>query len=580
MREWTKPATTLLLAVGLGIFCLYFYLSHLSFNYTFDGLAMSSEVEKDSTPLWLFFHPHHLIYAFLGRLFFLWGRNHGASWDGLAALQFFDLLTGVAGILVFFHLLVRETNDRFVALLAAAGLAFSHSYWYFSTIPGVRIFATATPLFAWYVLTYQKNKPAFFGWAIGAAHALAVLGHQTNLLLVPAFLGGIFLIHEKTRWERLRAGLYYLTGLTAIVLAAYGLIGRYVYFHRTFHDWLWWVFSYFHSPQNWGGHFNKTGFGHGQNAMVRAFLPHVHPLDSMTEPLTFGTAETILQWAILVLLAVLLFRLKHYWDHHRQGLWVAVLWLLAFVPFFVWWEPWNIEFWVSSTVPCWFLMAVVGSDLSLQWKNPVLRFSNRGVAVVAWSCLVAVLFFYNLQGAGARLVVNHYKFQDLLGALDWKVRTDDLLVLDGINNVHYYLDRFQKRKYLSLYKFLRTYKTIGDMETGKAAEKTGKAAAIANPWNDLSGTFQKTWLHHRKVWVLTEAVTDFDGGRQLLEETLKLSQGRVRDFFEQYQLQPVAYHGTVYFYEVLQPPAPPKISGPSDLPAGSSRAKPVQEDQP
>lgn len=556
MREWSKPATTLLIGFSFGVLCFYLYLSHLSFNYTFDGLAMSGEVEKDTTPLYLFFHPHHLLYTFLGRLFFLWGRAHGATWDGLVALQFFDLMTGVFGILLAFHLLVRETNDRLVAVLAASGMAFSHSYWYFSTIPGVRIFATVTPLFAWYLLTYQKKLPASFGWVVGSAHALAVLGHQTNLLLLPAFLGGILLLKEKTWWERLKASLYYLIALTAIVLAAYAVIGRYIYYHRTFHDWLWWVFSYFHSPQNWGGHFDKTGFGHGRSAMVRAFLPHVRPLDNMEDPFTFGTAETILQYSVLVLLVVFLIRLKHLWNYHRQAIWVSITWVAAFVPFFVWWEPWNIEFWVSSTIPCWVLIGLIASDLSQLWKNWILHFANRGVLICTWTFLITLLFLHNAQGSGTKLVANHYDFKELLGALEWQVRSDDLLVLDGINNVHYYLDRFQKRKYLSLYSFLRTYKTIGDKEKGKnpEEEKDKKTTAEVDPWVDLSGVFQDTWKHHRKVWLLTETVDNIDGGRQLLEATLKLPEGRIREFFTTtYKLKPIAYHKKIYFYEVLKP---------------------------
>ncbi len=100
-------------------------------------------------PSGITFHPHHLIYTFLGRLIFLWGKSNGATWDGLVTLQFFDIMTGTLGILIAFHLIVRETNDRLIALLSAAGLSLTYSYWYFSTSPGVRIFATVTPPLYW-----------------------------------------------------------------------------------------------------------------------------------------------------------------------------------------------------------------------------------------------------------------------------------------------------------------------------------------------------------------------------------------------------------------------------------------------
>src|SRR5581483_3291292 len=397
MREWNKPACTFLLSVSLCLFFICLYLSHLPLNYTYDGMVFASHIERDHQPLWDYFHPHHLIYTFLGRLIFLWGKSNGANWDGLVTLQFFDILTGIVGILTAFHLLVRETNDRFISALSAAGLAFTFSYWYFSTSPGVRIFATVTPLIAWYILTYLKNSPPAFGWVVGFAHAFAVLGHQTNLLLLPAFLGGIWCLEKKSACEKFRASAYYLTALMVGVLSVYGFIGRYICYRKTYESWLWWVFSYFH-VQAWGGHLQQAGFDRGKFAMVQAFLGNNLPSKTMMDPLTFGTTKTIFQYVLLLLLGILIIRLKNYWAHHRQVLWVSIFWLLAFVPFFIWWEPWNIEFWVSSTAPCWVLMSLITSDISNFWKNPILRLANRGLILFVWGGLVTLLFFNNFQG--------------------------------------------------------------------------------------------------------------------------------------------------------------------------------------
>ncbi len=552
MRDFGKMATTLLLGFGLLIVCLYTYLSHLPFNYTLDGLAFSAQVEKENVPLWVFFHPHHLIYTYMGKLFFVWGREHGAFWDGLVALQFLDIMTGALGVLIVFHLLVRETDDRLIAALSAAGMAFSHSYWYFSTIPGVRIFATVTPLFAWYVLTYQKNKPPMFGWAVGFAHAFAVLGHQTNLLLIPAFLGGILLLREKTFWERLRTSFYYLTALSIGVLSAYAFVGRYIYYRKNFHDFLWWASSYFHEGR-WGGYFKASGFERGESAMMRAFLASIPSAKTIGESLTFGAATTIFQYTVLVLLVLLLLRSGYHWSRHRQALWVSILWIAAFVPFFIWWEPWNIEFWVSSTIPCWVLMGLLASDLTGRWKNGVLRFANRMVTTGVWTALIVLLFLYNIQGSSAKSIGNAYNFKILLGAIESNVGADDLLILDGINNVHYYLDRFQKRGYLSLYTFLRKYTSVQRQEAvSKPKVKAGHAHGKTDPWTDLSDMIKKTWKSHHKVWVLTEAVNDIDGGREQLEGEMGLPKGHLKAFFTQYRLKPVSYQEKVYCYEVVQ----------------------------
>lgn len=560
MRDWSKPAATLLLGFGLAVFCFCVYLSNLPVNYTYDGMVFASRVEREDTSLYDLFHPHHLLYTILGRLVFLWGRDHGATWDGLVALQFFDLMTGVLGVCLAFHLLVRETDDRPMALLSAAGLGLSCSYWYFSTTPGVRIFATVTPLLAWYVLTYLRKAPPAFGWAVGLAHGLAVLGHQTNLLLIPAFLGGIACLPEKDRWERLKAAAYYLIGLTLVVLVAYAFVGRYICYRKTYESWLWWVFSYFH-VQQWGGHLQPAGFESGKGAMVQAFLrPNLSTKD-LGDFLTFGAAKTIFQYGLWTLLALLLLRLGHFWNHRRQVLWVALLWLVAYVPFFVWWEPWNIEFWVSSTVPCWVLMGLVASDLSQRWSSPVLHFANRVVLIVIWSSIIGLLFVYNFQGNILRTAENTHGHRELLGALDWKVRVDDLLVLDGLNTIPFYIERYQKRDYLSLHSFLKKYKlTAKDLTPVPTPEASVLASQrMDQAWTDLTGIFQATWKRHRKVWALVEAVDGTDPSLGHLERIMKLREGRIKDFFMQFELRPVTYHGKLFFYEVIQPVPDPGL---------------------
>jgi hypothetical protein len=573
MREWSKPASTLLLGFGLLVICVYIYLSHTPLNYTYDGMVFASRVERDNVPLWDMFHPHHLIYTYLGRLFFLWGRDHGATWDGLVALQWFDMVTGALGVLIAFHLLVRVTNDRLISALSALGLGFSFSYWYFSTSPGVRVFATVTPLFAWYVLTYiKKARPAFGIW-LGLAHALAVLGHQTNIMLLPAFLGGIWLIDEKSFWDKIKTSLYYLCSLTVAVLGVYGYVGRYAWHTLTYASWMWWIFSYFH-VQQWGGHLESAGINESGFAMVKAFLQQNLLTETMEAPFTFQTAQTILIYALWFLLGAFVLRSKSLWKNQKQTLWVGFLWLLAFVPFFIWWEPWNIEFWVSSTAPCWVLMGVVVSNLSNTFPQPILHFSNRILVIGFWTGVITLLFFYNFNSVVQTMAAPNpvtvvekepaYAHEDLLEALDIKVRKRDLLILDGINTIPLYIDRYKKMNYLSLHVFLKKY-----MTSAKNIEKaTATQTPIpTDPWGDLTNLMKDKWHHHHRVWVLAEAVDEKDEWRVKLENLMGLPLGQLTDFFNEFELKPVLYHKNVYFYQVLEPVSPsPEITNSENKP--------------
>lgn len=560
MREWSKPVSTLLLGFGLWLLCVFIYLSHTPLNFTYDGMVFASRVERSNVPLWDMFHPHHLIYIYLGRLFFLWGINHGATWDGLVALQSFDLITGSVGVLIAFGLLVRVTDDRLISALSALGLAFTFSYWYFSTSPGVRVLATVTPLFAWYILTYiKKNRPLFGIW-LGLAHALAVLGHQTNTLLIPAFLGGIWLIEEKSFGDKIKISLYYLCSLTMAVLGVYGYVGRYAWHTLTYASWMWWVFSYFH-VQQWGGHLESAGVNASGYAMVKAFLFKAPLLsDTMAGPFTFLTAQTLLIYAIWILLAVLILRFKSIWKNQKQTLWVGFTWLLAFVPFFIWWEPWNIEFWVSSTAPCWILMGVVVSDFSNTFSQPVLRFTNRILVIGLWAGIITLLFFYNFTSVVQSLASPNpptatekepvYAHQDLLNALDINVRKRDLLILDGINTIPFYIDRYKKMNYLSLHVFLKKYMPSAQNNQEAIATQT---PIPTDPWGDLTNMMKDKWSHHHRVWVLAEVVDEKDQWRIRLENLMGLPLGQLTDFFHGFELKPIVYRKNIYFYQVLEP---------------------------
>jgi hypothetical protein len=561
MREWNKPASTFFLGSGLWLLCLFVYLSKIPLNYTYDGMVFASRVENDHARLWDLFHPHHLLYTFLGRMVFLWGKAHGATWDGLATLQFMDIAIGLSGVLIAFHLLVRETGNRLVAALTALGLAFSFSYWYFSTSPGVRIFASVTPLFAWYVLTYLKDHKPWFGLVVGSAHALAVLGHQTNLYLGPAFLAGIWCISNKSLMERLKASLYYLFALGFWVLAVYGFVGRFACNRTTYAQWISWILSYSRIPGWPRGNFGPGGFAMAKFGTMKAFLVGASPFRAMSDPFTLQNAQTIFQYGLLVLLIFLVIRLDIFWKYHRQALCFFLLWLLPFVPFFIWWDPDNIEFWVTTTPPCWILMGTVVAELSDRWENPVLSMANRGVVLTLWGWLIALLFLCNFSDLLLqRPVSSTHDRRPMMSALDWKVHVDDLLVLDGINTLPFYLDRFQKREYLALYPFFRRYQmaALKDKEDKSKHIKTFVSAETSptptpDPWKDLADRFEEKWKHHRQVWVMAEAEDENDAWREKLEKMLNLPEGRMSDFFHQYGQEPVTYRGKVYYCQLLEP---------------------------
>jgi hypothetical protein len=297
--------------------------------------------------------------------------------------------------------------------------------------------------------------------------------------------------------------------------------------------------------------------------MVKAFLHETTTGQAMAGAFTFSSAQVLFVHTLWVLLVVFVLRAKFLWVRQKQVLWVGFLWLLAFVPFFLWWEPWNIEFWVSSTAPCWILMGIVVSDLSQVFSQPVLHLANRVLIVTAWAGLITLLFLYNFNGVVQTLASpaayeksqSIHGQQELMNALDWKVRTHDLLILDGINTVPFYIDRYKKRDYLNLHLFLKKYLTpekdgVKNVKKEKPSEDVA-APVVIDPWGDLTDLIQDKWDHRRKVWVLAEAVDEKDDWRFKFETMMGLPTGQLTQYFKSFDLKPMPYHGKVYFYQVL-----------------------------
>lgn len=556
MREKLHPLPTLVLAVFLWLGALGFYLAHLPINHTYDGMVYATYVESAATPAYQIFHPHHLLYNPLGRLFYQWGIRHGAAWDGLLALQCFDTLIGTLGLVLAFHLMVRLTRDRLVALFTALGLSLTYSYWYFSTTPAVRILASVTPLFAWWMLSVTSRRPVLCGLAVGAAHALAVLGHQTNLLLVPAFLVGIWMEKERSWRQKTVTGALYLATLGVWVAGAYAFVGRFLLSRVTFGGWIWWVTSYLH-VSGWGGHLQSGGLEQGESGMTLAFLGKAELHDTLGSTLTFGGARMLLTAALVLLLVLSLPSLAGLWRERRRDLCVGILWLAAFVPFFLWWEPWNIEFWVSSTIPFWVLLGLmVWQSTRLDaasglWSDAALSGARRWLVLSLAFGSVALLGAYNYQGKIEKSPET-FAHKALLEALKARVRPDDLVVVSGANTVPMYLDRYQKRKYLNLLQFFR-----------KARREGGEDW---NPAQALAGEFQSTWKRHRKVFVLKELWDPQSQWVPQVERISRLDPGALHGFWSSYEAKEASYKGGVYAIELRPPSGGPGTSPPTVAP--------------
>ncbi|MCX7790762.1 MAG: DUF2723 domain-containing protein [Chloroflexaceae bacterium] len=333
------------------------YLLTLTGVHTFDALSYILDVDRK--PWRELFHPHHLAYGPLGAGIRLAASSLG--WEGSAErlLQAANALAGGLGAGLFAALLARLTGRWQAAALGALLLGASYAYWYYAVEVEVYTIAALFLIAAlWLMLELARRPAPLLALGLGAIQGLAVLFHQTNVLLsLPALVAlGMGLRAAPATDARPQTGpalLAYAAPLALLVGGAYLWVGLGV---SGFRSW--------EALFRWAAGYTTTGYWGGAVDGARLAL------------LGRGLARTIAHpgGALigLALLATLLLNARRLARAPRGALAISLTWLAVYGAFFIWWEPENIEFWIAS-LPPFYLLVVLAAFLPVS-DQPLPRF--------------------------------------------------------------------------------------------------------------------------------------------------------------------------------------------------------------
>ncbi|NTV99803.1 MAG: DUF2723 domain-containing protein [Oscillochloris sp.] len=390
--------------------------------HTFDALSYILDVDRKPWPELL--HPHHLAYGPLGAIIRSVAIIFG--WQGSAAvlIQAANALAGAIGVTLF-SLVVRRTTGR--ADLAATGallLGSSYAFWYYAVEVEVYTIAALFLIIALSLIVDLLYRPSpAIAIALGCTQGLAVLFHQTNVLLsipvaVALMLGGRRQ-EDKSRsiGRQLTTFVSYLLPLTLIVAGSYLWAGLGV---SGFHSWdalIAWMQGYARTGW-WGGAVDANKLA----------------------GLGIGLSQTLAQpgGALIGLgmLSILLASLRMRAFPQQQLVRVVLVWLLTYGVFFLWWEPDNIEFWIASLPPFYLLLLLGVSKRETGDRK-------QWVGVVLWMIGLAMLVI-NLGSIRQRGDMRTDLQRAISEVLEAKSTPGDLLVVpDGILELYlpYYAQR-------------------------------------------------------------------------------------------------------------------------------------------
>ena len=431
-----------LASLGLFLLVLLRYLTSLTQVHTFD--ALSYVLDVDNKPLRELFHPHHVAYGPLGAFALSAARLFGYAGEPAVPLQVVNALAGAGGVALFFLVLRRITLRGDVAYVVALLLGASYAYWYYAVEVEVYTVAVLFLIACLGMLARLIARPTAWGWAaLGLLQGLAVLFHQTNVLLCAPVLVA-WLLRGRHAGRNVAQLAAYGGALAAVVIAGYGaaaVVGGL----RSWDAFVAWSTSYARTGW-WGGPLTASKWAD----LVKGLA------DAVAQP---GGA-----WFLLALLglgcAMAMFRRRALREHWRLAACLAC-WLLVYGGFFLWWEPDNVEFWIASLPPALTLLALALST-GKSW----------GLGVWAALALTVAMVWTNGGSIAYRGAAANDLQREVSAMLAARSEPSDLLVIpDGLQEL--YLQYYERRP-----NFISLNEALYESAAGGGGESWPQACGI------------------------------------------------------------------------------------------------------
>lgn len=322
---------------------LLLYLAFRSAYFNFDGVACAVAVELDDFKHLA--HGNHVAYGLLGWAFHESLMLLGYQGRALLSLQLLDALLGAAGAAAFASLLLRAGRPPREAGLAAAALAVSHAWWFWSLEAQVYMLGALFAALAAREALGEKPRAVWVGlWA-----GCAALGHVGHLMAVPALLW-------RSRERRSLA-----LALAGTLAAGY-LLGALAVRPATAEQWRLWLLGSaalgVDRGFDWHGAAPAQALRDWSLNTLRVFADY--------RAAWWGVFLGLVPLAAAARAALARGPVERFW----------LLWLAGYAALFMAWEPATIVYRVSDLLGLWFLAsAVLRGPLLAAWTASALAFN-------------------------------------------------------------------------------------------------------------------------------------------------------------------------------------------------------------
>jgi len=396
-----ESAVAAILALGL-------YLPFLAVQYDTNGIAEAVALESGQL-----IHKNHMLYRPIGFVAYHALQHLGYTGNSLTVLQVINALCGAAGIGLAYALFRWATGETGAAAIGAFWLATSFAYWLFSTDAA---YITMAAMFACGAIVSVVYSQSWRGVLLASLlTSLSILTWQASMFIVPAV---VLLFVAPAMRSVARPILIFAAGIVAISGFAY------IFTAVESHGWmgmkeLWtWLTSYVEKATlpMWGA-WSSGRIGSASVSAVRSVLPTALAAlpGQITPRVQLGRVAidiAIIGFVVLLILAIVKMRLVSMY---------FILCYALFIPFIVWWDPFEPKWFVIPNV---FLAGFLSCGLQAWLPQKRVRLISLCclIAIAAANFVTTIRPRHNQLGperAMAQCVAEHMKASDAFMATDW-----------------------------------------------------------------------------------------------------------------------------------------------------------------
>ncbi len=350
------------------------------------------------------FHPHHLIFTPAIHAFHLMLSPMHRSIDTVFAGQMHNILWATVGIVSFFWMLRYVSNATLMALLISILLLVTRGFWELSTQTTMYIPVTGILALLTAILIVQRRPQLGLGKiaTLTLCFTLSVFYHQVNVLFaIP--LGYYLVATEQKRGLRLWLTIVSIAG--AVVLGSYiavflsitdtWSVGGFIQFCFAYTTELCFSGQCIATPDSWGSLHNFGG--RGSASLLQSLLWNFVVVPKSLMSVMISSIALFMGLLCLWNIRQVFKRASQY---KVRGF--ALIWMLTYTTFFLWWLPTYQHPLVTILLPTLLLASLSLEDVMAGPghrdvdKRSTLT-SSRTLAAAAIMLLIALVSVRNFR---------------------------------------------------------------------------------------------------------------------------------------------------------------------------------------